>query len=180
MEDNLKEQEICVKCGLCCDGTLFSNATVIPGEKGTMPPYMEENYLKVGEKESFLLPCLYFDTKCTIYDKKRPHVCSSFRCKLLVNFSDAKISQIKADEIIQNAKKIREGIFKEYWVLFPGSDKLSFKQMVTDLAQKSMQEDLDNGLKIQCQKLLAKCNSFDILLIRHFKPDNEFDQMIVK
>ncbi len=32
-----KEQDLCVNCGFCCDGTIFMHAVLIQGEKGNLP-----------------------------------------------------------------------------------------------------------------------------------------------
>ena len=36
-EAPVEEQRICVGCGCCCDGTLFVNAGLNPGERGGLP-----------------------------------------------------------------------------------------------------------------------------------------------
>jgi hypothetical protein len=67
-----KEQEICVDCGFCCDGTLFNQAVLKPAEKGNLPHWMEENYREKEDDGFFPLPCAYFDGNCTIYNYCRP------------------------------------------------------------------------------------------------------------
>ncbi len=85
--------QLCVSCGMCCDGTLFSQALLKAGEPdearrlgmqvftiGSGPPETV-----VGYDDAFRLPCHLHDRGwCTIYDDTaRPHVCGAFQCVLL-------------------------------------------------------------------------------------------------
>ncbi|MFC2176411.1 hypothetical protein ACFLR1_05545 [Bacteroidota bacterium] len=73
-------QEICKNCGFCCDGTLFRYATINEGE-------VNENFEIIKNpssgKRHFKQPCPYHVGICTLSLDTRPHVCSSFKCKLL-------------------------------------------------------------------------------------------------
>ena len=108
------EQEICISCGICCDGTLFNRASLEPGEKGQLPEKIEQNYFQVNGVDKFKLPCLYFDGKCTIYDQKKAIICSAFRCQLLNNFSVGKISINDTMNVISKAKTMRKELFASY------------------------------------------------------------------
>jgi len=63
------EQQICLKCGLCCDGTMFVQAIPQKGEKGNLPEKIEKNYKKDTEGEYFKLPCPYL-IKNALFMKK--------------------------------------------------------------------------------------------------------------
>ena len=67
----LQEQDICVTCGFCCDGTLFAHALLNPGEKGSLPERIEESVFSLDDRDYFHLPCRYFAGRCTIYDRQR-------------------------------------------------------------------------------------------------------------
>jgi len=106
-----KEQEaqiICTSCGLCCDGTLFTHANLIPEDS-------DENLNAAGilavqssEKRYFQLPCHHLENRrCKIYHMWRPHVCGRFRCKILQRLSTGELSFEQGMEI---AKKAREHI----------------------------------------------------------------------
>ncbi|MBE0674536.1 MAG: hypothetical protein IH591_07745, partial [Bacteroidales bacterium] len=84
VEAPAEEQAICVVCGFCCDGTLFVNAGLNQGERGSgLPEKIEQASFSEGGRDYFRLPCNYFSGKCSIYDRNRADVCSSFRCQLL-------------------------------------------------------------------------------------------------
>lgn len=180
MKSPQSEQSICITCGFCCDGTLFDRATLQPGEKGTLPQKMEEAYFKDGEKEFFRLPCSYFDGKCTIYDQKKAHICSAFRCELLKDFSGEKISQEAALKLIENAVRQRAEIRELANKIIDTPPDISFRHLLQRVrhvvdAKKENGEPKNMELEI----LFAKCTIFEALLIRHFKPAKDFDSMKV-
>jgi hypothetical protein len=109
-----REQTVCLSCGLCCDGTLFGHAVLKPGEKGNLPSLIEQRVFMIGEKDYFRLTCLYFLGRCTIYSSKRADVCGSFRCRLLSEMSEGRISFEKALEIIKGAVIMRNSLQEEY------------------------------------------------------------------
>ena len=178
MKSPQSEQTICITCGFCCDGTLFYNATLQPGEKGTLPSKMEEAYLKIGEEEFFRLPCQYFDGKCTIYDQKKAHICSAFRCELLKDFSGEKISQQSAIRLIENAERQRAEIRELANKIIGTPPEISFRHLLLEL-RKVIHAKENNGepKNRELEILLAKCTIFEALLIRHFKPAKDFDSM---
>lgn len=177
-ESPVAEQEICVNCGICCDGTLFDHAELEPGEmsSGELPSKIAQNYRKVGEKERFLLPCHYFEGKCTIYDQKKAVVCSAFRCQLLKDFSKGRILKNDADKIVSNALKFRDEILELYKRTFEVDTKLSFRQLLTEMG-KMASPPAEKAKELALLK--AKCNIYETLLIKNFKSVKNFERMIL-
>jgi len=172
------EQEICVTCGFCCDGTIFSSASLQPYEKETLPEKIKLNYYKADDKEYFRQPCLYFNGVCSIYDQKKPEVCSSYRCQLLKDFTALKISQAEALETVKMAKVMRQQIFDSYCAVGGVSKGISFYQLREELAELNPICFSEDKLTKEYELLRARCNIFTALLIRHFKSPEDFDHMI--
>lgn len=175
-----KEQQICINCGLCCDGTLFNRAILKAGEKGHLPEKMEQAYAKNADEEFFRLPCLYFDGKCSIYDQKKAHICSAFKCKLLKQFSKNEVSQNEALSTIENAKKLRHEIYKLAHTVFGNDEKLHFRNVLvkinkTENEKRSVITDNRNFKMLKIKTLILEA-----LLTKHFKSDKAFNQMIEK
>lgn len=171
-----RAQQICIACGFCCDSTLFHNASLEPGEKGTLPASMEKSYFKNEKGEFFKLPCNYFDQKCTIYDQKKAIVCGAFRCKLLKDFAAKKISQKAALEIVRKAKITREELIEAYAKLSGKKGKITFRQLLIELGK--LQKET-NGQDMEFELFNARCNIFESLLIRYFKSEENFNSMKV-
>ena len=74
-------QNICIHCGFCCDGTLFSHGNIKANE--TIKP--EFSFVIVEtEKRVFKQPCPYYANHiCVIYAERPYSICESFQCKLL-------------------------------------------------------------------------------------------------
>lgn len=172
------EQEVCISCGICCDGTLYSKANLYPGEKGTLPEKMEQSYFRTEKGEFFKLPCSYFSGKCTIYHMKKAKVCSGFKCKLLMKFSKEKVSKDDALKIIQNVKLYRKEIQSIAYSEFNIPKNTPFKNLQEKIA-KIKESMPDNNKNPQLEMLIAKCLILEVLLTRHFLSNEDFDKMII-
>ena len=173
----IAEQMICVDCGFCCDGTLFSHAHLMPGEKGNLPEKIEEKYEKIGDNEIFLLPCSYFEGKCTIYNQKRAHICSAFRCQLLNRLSDGTLSQSQAASIVANAFELRNEIYALFANIFGHEYGKDFRSMLGELGEIAVESKEKVTSMKDLEKLKLKCNLFEILLIKNFKSYKDFESM---
>jgi hypothetical protein len=175
-----QEQEICLTCGMCCDGTLFDHAKVEPGEKDLLPDEIRKNYFRDGENEKFKLPCSYFSNRCTIYSHHRASTCWKFRCELLKKFSERKITITDAFKIIQSAHALRSEIFSGYRQLFKEDSNLYFRRVFEILETYRAGETDTDSCEKSVELLISKCIIFDVLLTRHFKLEKYFQQMIEK
>jgi len=182
MQGPTDEQLICVKCGLCCDGTLFLHAHLDPDEmaKGDLPGWIEGHIISKEGKEYFTLPCGYFCEKCTIYDRKRAKVCSSFRCQLLKDFAEGKVTMDDALEVVREAMKMRTELLEQYRIISGKSVDPVFRQMLTELGDlhesgsEKITPDLDHEM------FVARCNIFEALLTKHLRSAEDFEKMIMK
>jgi hypothetical protein len=175
------EQKICVTCGFCCDGTLFLHAYLDPGEReGGLPLKMEEASFTEEGKDFFRQPCYYFSGKCTIYDKKKAHVCSSYRCQLLYDLAGGKISADKALELVQEAMRLRDVVLNEYRGVTGKSEKIAFRQMLVWLGRLQKSARAGKPLSDELEILIARCNIFEALLTRHFRSEADFEKLIMK
>lgn len=76
--------DVCPRCGMCCDGTLFLRAASREDEV----EFVESLGLVVEHDDDgtvgFVLPCDHLvDGACELYAVRRPGVCSGYRCELL-------------------------------------------------------------------------------------------------
>lgn len=173
-----EEQKLCVGCGFCCDGTLFVHAILNPGERGNLPEKIEEQSYRDGEKDYFHLPCRYFSGKCSIYESKRAHVCGAYRCQLLRNFAEHKLSLEDALGIIREAVSMRGSLFEQYRFLSGHNDTPHFLKILRDLAKAEWQEFTGDLESIDFETFRARCNIFEALLIKHFRSEGDFERMM--
>ena len=173
------EQEICRNCGFCCDGTIFSKASLQTGERGNLPEKIEENYLVKEGKEYFRLPCQYFDKLCTIYDQKKPDFCSGYRCQLLIDYSKKVISKNDAMDIITKAMEMRNELLIDHMKLKGHNSRTPFNEIFEVISKESKSlesKEFSMGFDI----FIARCNIFEALLVKHFRSAKDFESMVVR
>jgi hypothetical protein len=176
----VEEQLICVSCGFCCDGTLFVHAVLKPGERGHLPEKIEENAFREGEKDYFRLPCKYFYGKCSIYDKERADVCGAYRCQLLRDMAETKISPDEVLKVVKEARAMRSDLLEQYRRFSGNSGETHFVQILKELGKHNKQLTGREATGTDYEIFQARCNIFETLLIRHFRSAEEFDKMIMK
>ena len=89
--------DLCLDCGLCCDGTLFSSVDVAPGEAEGLPVVAEGRKLKV------LQPCPAHDGRCSVY-ADRPRSCREFSCVPLDAVESGAMTLAEATGLLRRAK----------------------------------------------------------------------------
>ena len=97
---------LCVRCGLCCDGSLFADAELATRETTALEVLgLEIEDADKGEPALLLQPCAALKGKrCSIYPH-RPNCCRTFECRLLKQVGSGSISVDRAKEIIANTLK---------------------------------------------------------------------------
>ena len=174
-----EEQRICIECGFCCDGTLFHHAVLQAGEHGNLPEKIEQNYRQEGDREIFLLPCLYYSGMCTIYDGKKAIVCSGYRCQLLNDFTGGRVSMQDAMDTVTAAKGILQEIIRLYKDLTGKNHPLTFRELLNSLKSVTDDSNSKSAPDARAELLIGKCNIFEALLIRHFRSAGDFERMMI-
>ena len=101
-------EELCLACGLCCDGTLFDNVRLGPGDDARQ---LKARGLPVEVSRAktpvtyFRQPCsaLCADRTCRVY-AERPAQCRSFECKV---FKDAAAGRVEFTAALRLVQKTR-------------------------------------------------------------------------
>lgn len=168
LNNPVSEQEICVGCGLCCDGTLFHQALLQPGERGHLPEKIEEQYVEAGDREAFRLPCAYFSGKCTIYDQPRAHICGAFRCRVLHKVADQTLAQQQAMQTVRDALRLRDDLYGLYRQVFGHDYPFHFRQLVADVKQAVDDLPADDPNRRAIRLLHARCTIYEALLLKNF------------
>ena len=112
---NTKEvSDICLECGMCCDGTLFKFGNIVDetDKQNTINKGIEVSFQK--EKWVFNQPCAQFKGCCQIYGQSRPIVCDNFFCDSLKNAKEGIITMDLAVNQILKAKELSIDLKKEF------------------------------------------------------------------
>lgn len=93
--------DLCLQCGMCCDGTLFLNASVMPGERELVES-LGFSTRDAPARDMFALPCSAFlEGCCSLYSVERPHICSAYRCRPLEELEADRMTLEEGEEIIR-------------------------------------------------------------------------------
>lgn len=104
--------ELCLSCGLCCEGVIFNRAALKDDEIRLAKDYNLDYFPAGEEKFAFRLPChLYQDNKCSIY-LSRPDACKRYRCDLLKRLTSGNIDLEESKQIVSQVKSLMDSINK--------------------------------------------------------------------
>jgi Fe-S-cluster containining protein len=101
-------EALCLKCGLCCDGTLFTHVALTVPEAERLKGRVE---LQSNEQAGVLRqPCSALERcKCTVY-ADRPQGCARFVCMLGAALSDGEVGFDEASAVVAQAQALRDAI----------------------------------------------------------------------
>ena len=105
------ESDLCVSCGMCCDGTFLDWAPVLPDDDLRGLQRVGHPVQQSDERgDHFALPCpALVDTCCTVYGH-RPSICSTYRCALLEAFARDDVDGPAALGIIESTLEVRDRV----------------------------------------------------------------------
>jgi len=141
--------ELCLSCGLCCTGYLFSWVRL----KATELTPLEKLGLNVirndPRQRGFTQPCPMWNGQCTIYQSHDyPRGCDSYKCKLLRELLDEGILLSKALKIVKQTKAEIKAVEE----LLPPSTQDSFRER---LIAHLEQENTDDEFQLKAKELLS-------------------------
>jgi Fe-S-cluster containining protein len=103
--------DLCVACGMCCDGTMFGNVVAQDHELVQMIFLgAETKYKEEEDKHFFLQPCpAHINGSCSIYET-RPKTCSGYKCHLLKRVLRNELSPERALVKVERLKKAKKDL----------------------------------------------------------------------
>ena len=156
---------ICLSCGLCCDGSLIGfvqlDSDELPSVKAVMD--IEEE----GGKGFFLQPCQKYCDGCTIYSQ-RPKACDHFNCKLLKSVQQKELDFNSAVETIQDVKAQKQAIEKKIGQLGIAFQSPSFYFKMVELKNILQKLKDESTLNTRQQELIIELQELDELLLAKF------------
>ena len=153
--DETKESQanlLCKSCGLCCTGHLFIWAKLRPSELDPAESLGLNVFRSNPNERGFSQPCPLWNGQCTVYDSPHyPHVCRSYKCKLLKEVIAENTSLPNALTVIEQAKEM----IHEVESLLPASSEANFrKRLVTELEEADGLAQTDAEFRLKAEVLL--------------------------
>lgn len=156
--------DLCLQCGLCCSGALFSRAPLAAEEAERCYSLGLSRYEHRGAPW-FGLPCTRLDgTRCTIYEG-RPAVCRTFRCRVLRRFEDGRIGRDAALEAIATARNLLDRAARHG----PEARLAEFRRQALRDAEAALRPDAPPEARRQAGQMLLDCLAADEFLDAEFR-----------
>ena len=107
--DANNSNSLCLECGLCCNGVIFANGQLQPGDDEdrlrSLGLKFEPNRKSQIVNRKFVQPCAAFDgCRCKIYSE-RPKYCRAFECLLLKSVKAGRMDTTAALLVIRTARQ---------------------------------------------------------------------------
>ncbi|WP_062543059.1 YkgJ family cysteine cluster protein [Rufibacter tibetensis] len=156
---------LCLSCGLCCEGTVIGFVQVGREELPLLRDLIDvENTTGDG---FFLQPCKKYCDGCTIY-ARRPKQCAKFECGLLKSLDQKKLSFDSAIEVVKEVKQLKTTIESKIALLQIELHSQSFYFQMIEL-NKLLQKNTSELAFTQDQlNLIADLKQLDSLLLKEF------------
>ncbi len=157
---------ICLSCGLCCDGTLIGFVQLESEELSPVRKLMEIE--ETGENGMFFLPCNELGCNgCNIYSQ-RPKACRNFECGVLKSVEKKELTFDKATEVIEVVKLKKIAIEKQVAILQIELQSKSFHFKMLELKKLFRKDKSELFLSESHQELKLKLSELEKLLSKSF------------
>lgn len=118
--------QLCVSCGLCCDGTIFERVPVLDDDD---PSHLRQRGVRFDAKDEYwLLPCAALEGRtCSIYSC-RLGVCRTYRCPLLERHENGEIPLAEALKIVARTVALKTSV-RAAFTAVDDEEEVAFRQL---------------------------------------------------
>jgi hypothetical protein len=163
---NSSSQSLCLTCGLCCDGTIFSSVQLKSDDEIIPLKAVGINIVPDSDSNRFKLPCAaHKNCTCTVYSN-RPQDCRTYRCELLKRFERDDISHEAALEIINRVVSLKNEVKA---LALVASTNMQSKEEVTLLMKRWWGDPSIGPTKQGYAHVFLKFGALQIYLDRFFR-----------
>ncbi|MDB4533600.1 YkgJ family cysteine cluster protein [Vicingaceae bacterium] len=156
---------LCLACGLCCDGTLIGFVRLDHDEMPALKKIMEIE--DEGGEGFFLHPCDKYCEGCTIYSE-RPKQCASFNCGLLKSVEQKELKFDTAIDTIALVKEKKIALENGLSLLKLDLKSESFYFKMVELKNLVKKNKLDSSSSQNHLNLITDLNQFESILSKNF------------
>jgi hypothetical protein len=117
-------QALCLTCGICCEGTLFSHVPLKAAD-ALLP--LQAGGIAIGANDAgqfFNLPCAAHREGCCQVYASRPIVCRKYRCELLGKYESGTSSWAESQQKIGHVQMLKKMIGTELERILPEGGRL--------------------------------------------------------
>jgi len=166
-------EELCPACGLCCNGVIFANLALQPGDDSAR---LRSLGLPVCNSRSALRPphlaqpCAAFDgCRCRVYSE-RPQYCREFECVLLKSVKAGGTETAAALRIIRTARERADKVHRLLRALGDSDEQLPLSARFRRTGKRLQERDLDEETADTYAQLTLAVHDLNLLLGGAFYP----------
>lgn len=166
-------RELCAACGLCCNGVLFADVRLQPGDD---PAQLRSLGLPLCAPRSaarlprFGQPCAAFEgSRCRLY-ADRPTYCREFECVLLQSAKAGRTQPAAALSIIRTARERAEKVHRLLRTLGNTDDQLPLSARFRHTSKRVQQQELTDDAADTYAQLTLAVHDLNLLLGDAFYP----------
>lgn len=156
---------ICLSCGICCDGTLIGFVQLDHEELPRLSKFME--FESANELGFFLQPCKKFCDGCTVY-ADRPKQCGIYKCELLKSCEAQETDFDSAVAVVKEVKQQKLSIDSQLAALQIELKSPSFFFKMVELKNLLEKKKAEAPLAQSYLALKSDLEQLDSLLLEKF------------
>ena len=171
--------ELCPACGLCCNGVIFANVGLRPGDDATrlralgLPVCTPPSKLRPPHLNQ---PCAAFDgCRCRVY-ADRPQYCREFECVLLKSVQAGHTEPAAALRIIRTARERADKVRLLFGALGDADDQLPLSARFRQMGKRLEERELDEETADTYAQLTLAVHDLNLLLSDAFYPGSASHQ----
>ncbi|HEY1172846.1 MAG TPA: YkgJ family cysteine cluster protein [Verrucomicrobiae bacterium] len=179
MLPNQTIDQLCLQCGLCCNGVLFRDVELQPGDDvGKLKTLAMPVRGKAGK---FNQPCVALgaDCKCRIY-ADRPTRCRQFECALLLDVMAGHTDTEPALKLIRSTRRKADKVLKLMREIGDKNETVSLSVRFRKLRQRFESGDIEEWLEQKSEEelydlfgqLTLAVHELNMVLAEKFYPQN--------
>jgi len=172
--------ELCLACGLCCNGVIFADVLVQAGDDPArlqalgLPLRRRQQPAREPESESrptkFSQPCAALDgCRCRIY-AERPSYCREFECALLKNVNAGRMESAAALRLIGTARQRADKVRRLLRAVGDSDEHLALSQRFRRTSKRIHRNEIDEQTADTFGELTLAVHHLNVLLSEAFYP----------
>lgn len=160
---------ICIGCGLCCDGSIHAQVKLKDGDDPADLASRGFRLFRMDSGMAFSQPCHAAGNGCCTVYEHRPSICRRYRCKLRRRYDAEEVTAQDATAIIRRVQAL-----ELQTVLRPALEAIAKVggSSISDLLRKVHKEitsaDDPRAMRRQHSALLVRAKGAVTLVIKHF------------
>jgi Fe-S-cluster containining protein len=159
--------QLCLECGLCCNGVIFADGQLQPGDA---PDRLKEFGLRFNKSGRFRQPCVAFDgSHCAAYHD-RPQYCRQFECLVFKNAQAGRIEIRVALRLIRTARQRAGKVMRLLRELGDTDERTALSIRFRRTSRRIESGDIDEDTAGLFGQLTLAIHDLHVLLSDNFYP----------